>query len=300
MGVLKRKARHDGRGFSMRTLNTLIVAPHRAGCKGRRLDDWKLSGLQPGDQRNLLSEDARRRLDRAHLEAERIRLQAEYEIQTEALDPSGFTAQRKRKKATFDAAREVLKTLSQEYGALNLGFHKFRECLDEEIEGATNSLELSALERQLLEKEFFFPPAEELPEPLPQPISESARAFKQVVYEKKLEFWRGTPISANRSAESPPSPPTISPEVEVSGKSSQQDPIAAERTNLLNSFKRKGRSSGLRITDEMVAKAAKDTWNERTMVTWWKRNDKRCKPPHDRLIRAVLSRDPASIWPPPT
>jgi hypothetical protein len=80
-------------------------------------------------------------------------------------------------------------------------------------------------------------------------------------------------------------------------ESSAQDPVAFERAGELNSFKAKGRRLHIKITDKMVAKAANDKWNDRTMVTWWKRNDKRCKPPHDRLIRAVLLRDPSSIWP---
>jgi hypothetical protein len=76
------------------------------------------------------------------------------------------------------------------------------------------------------------------------------------------------------------------------------DPIAEERSGILDAFKARARSQGIIVTDEMVAKAAKKTWNDRTMVTWWKRNDPNCKLPHDRLIRAVLARDPALIWPP--
>jgi hypothetical protein len=74
------------------------------------------------------------------------------------------------------------------------------------------------------------------------------------------------------------------------------DPVAADRTALLTAFKAKARGQSIKVTDEMVAKAAKATWNERTMVGWWKRNHKECKPPHDRLIRAVLAKDPSSIW----
>jgi hypothetical protein len=76
------------------------------------------------------------------------------------------------------------------------------------------------------------------------------------------------------------------------------DPVAEDRKALLAAYKAKGREMGIRITDAMVAKAANPgRWNERTMVTWWKRNDLKCKPPHDRKIRAVLGRDPASNWP---
>jgi hypothetical protein len=73
---------------------------------------------------------------------------------------------------------------------------------------------------------------------------------------------------------------------------------ATERSRLLAEFKAKARNARIRVTDEMIAKAANPgKWNDRTMVTWWKRNDSRCKPPHDRKISAVLARDPATIWP---
>jgi hypothetical protein len=73
--------------------------------------------------------------------------------------------------------------------------------------------------------------------------------------------------------------------------------VAEQRAALLSAFKAKGRKLGIKITDKMVAEAAKPgKWNDRTMVTWWKRNDKRVMRPHDRLIRAVLAKDPASIW----
>ncbi len=73
---------------------------------------------------------------------------------------------------------------------------------------------------------------------------------------------------------------------------------ATDRAALLTEFKAKGRSKGIRIADEMVAKAAKPgKWNDRTMVTWWKANNPRCGLPQDKKIRAVLDRDPSSIWP---
>ena len=90
---------------------------------------------------------------------------------------------------------------------------------------------------------------------------------------------------------------TESTTVETTEEAPERDPESVERSELLTRFKSKGRKSGIKVTDEMVAKEAKSTWNTRTMVTWWKRNDKNCKAPHDRLIRAVLARDPASIWP---
>jgi hypothetical protein len=72
--------------------------------------------------------------------------------------------------------------------------------------------------------------------------------------------------------------------------------VATERQALCTAFKRKGKNQGIKITDKMIAMAAYPTWNTRTMVTWWKRNDPRCKALHDKRIRAVLAKEPNSLW----
>ena len=76
-----------------------------------------------------------------------------------------------------------------------------------------------------------------------------------------------------------------------------EHPVAADRDRLLRAFKAKGKTLGIKVTHEMVAHAADPKWNERSMVTWWLRNDDRCKPPHDKKIRAVLGKEPSTIWP---
>jgi hypothetical protein len=73
--------------------------------------------------------------------------------------------------------------------------------------------------------------------------------------------------------------------------------IGQERRALIDDFKAQGKQKGIKITDTMVAKAANSRWNDRTMVTWWKRNDARCKLAHDKRIRAVFQEDPSSLWP---
>jgi hypothetical protein len=94
---------------------------------------------------------------------------------------------------------------------------------------------------------------------------------------------------SNRSEEAPPLTRTDRTGV---------DPIAVERKQLLIDFKDRALSQGIKVTDVKVAMAANPKkWHDRTMVTWWKRNDPRCEQPHDRLIRAVLKRDPLEIWP---
>jgi hypothetical protein len=103
---------------------------------------------------------------------------------------------------------------------------------------------------------------------------------------RRLQGWPGIPKMSEKKIS-----PTIPKEKEVGT-------IAKERQSLLLAYKTKGREKGIRITDEMVAKAANPgKWNDRTMVTWWKRDDKRCSHPQDKKIRAVLARDPTSVWP---
>jgi hypothetical protein len=76
------------------------------------------------------------------------------------------------------------------------------------------------------------------------------------------------------------------------------DPVAAERAALLDNYKTRARGQGIKLTDAMVAHAASQKWNDRTYVGWWKRNDYRSKPPHDKKIRTVLAQDPRSLWKP--
>ena len=71
-----------------------------------------------------------------------------------------------------------------------------------------------------------------------------------------------------------------------------QDLVAVKHKALLQAYKAEGLARGIRITDEMVAKAASPTWHDRTPVQRWKSNDARCTPGDDRKIRAVLRDKP--------
>lgn len=90
------------------------------------------------------------------------------------------------------------------------------------------------------------------------------------------------------------------PEIDMNRKQQKTrrgaDTVATERQELISEFKAKARTQNIKVTDAMVAKAAYRTWNDRTMVTWWKRNAPRSQSYHDKAIRAVLAKDPASIW----
>jgi hypothetical protein len=123
------------------------------------MKDLPLSGLVPGDSRNYLSDEARRRLLRAHGEAEKIQWEAEAEIEAKHLNRDGKKARYRRNQANLCAARGVLKVVHQEYSKLNLPLNTFWCCIKEEIEGAANSLKLYDSQRRLLEAEFFYPEA---------------------------------------------------------------------------------------------------------------------------------------------
>jgi hypothetical protein len=105
-----------------------------------------------------------------------------------------------------------------------------------------------------------------------------------------------TDAIAQRGREGP-----ISPVFVASAAASQDEQPheeISERSALIEGFKAIARQGGVRVTDKMIAAEANPgRWNDRTIVAWWKRNDKRSTPGHDKRIRAVLARDPLLIWP---
>ncbi len=73
---------------------------------------------------------------------------------------------------------------------------------------------------------------------------------------------------------------------------SKVDPIAIQRTSLLNDYVAQCKARGVKITDKMIAKAARPSWNERTPVQRWKRNDPKSTHSDDQAIRRVLTEKP--------
>jgi len=76
------------------------------------------------------------------------------------------------------------------------------------------------------------------------------------------------------------------------GNGHGSDPVAAERSALLNAYRADCAKRGIRITDEMIAEAARSSWHDRTPVQRWKRNDPRSKPGDDVAIRRLLQKKP--------
>jgi hypothetical protein len=117
-----------------------------------------LPELTPGDPRNHLSDDARKRVDSAHRKVEAIRLEAEVEIENKALNKYEAPAQSIRSRASLKAARHIMKVLNEEYSRLDISRLDFIRYMHHEIGAATNSLELSGTQQRLIEVEFILPP----------------------------------------------------------------------------------------------------------------------------------------------
>ena len=121
------------------------------------MDEPPLPELLPGDPRRHLSTEARQRTHLAHIKAEAIRLEADVRNESRKYSLFGLDAYADRKRANLKAARHVLRVLQREYSKLGLTLSEFQECMRDEIESATNSLELSKAERQLVQLEFSIP-----------------------------------------------------------------------------------------------------------------------------------------------
>jgi hypothetical protein len=113
--------------------------------------------LLPGDPENLLSVDARKRIQRAHIESEKFVWEAEVLIQTRHLDLRSPKAHSLRNDASFKKAKAILSVFRREFSRINLTERQYGKYMRDEIDAASNSLQLSGAQRRLLEAEFFFP-----------------------------------------------------------------------------------------------------------------------------------------------
>jgi len=120
------------------------------------MEELLLPGLLPNDPQNRLSKSARQRVIRAHLEAERIRSEAETKIEARRL--SEEKERHLRNQADLKGVRTVLKVLAMEYDDAGFSLREYWNAMKEEIESAANSLSLYSTQRRLLEVEFHRPP----------------------------------------------------------------------------------------------------------------------------------------------
>lgn len=137
------------------------------------MSDLPLPRLMPDDPENLLSTEARQRVSRALLEYERIRKRARSAIELRGYwgMPQGSIDLRE---ADMDAARTVLRVEAEEYAKLGLSHQKFREIMRMRIDSMIYSLELSSMQRDMLEAELLWPSSQQDPEHKPNSIERSA------------------------------------------------------------------------------------------------------------------------------
>ena len=119
------------------------------------MDDLPLPRLMPGDARNRLSIPARRRLVRATLESDRIRWEAQANVDARRL--SDAKAKHVLNQGDLKAARTVLNVLSAEYADAGLTPREFWTAMRDEIESVANSFSPYDSQRRLLEVEFHLP-----------------------------------------------------------------------------------------------------------------------------------------------
>jgi hypothetical protein len=116
-----------------------------------------LPNLLPGDPQNLVSVEARKRIQRALIEGEKFLWEAEILIEQRHLSDDGDAANSLRSNARFKKAKAALSTYRAEFSRIDLPERRFRQYMKDEIEAASNSLQLSGAQQRLLETEFFFP-----------------------------------------------------------------------------------------------------------------------------------------------
>jgi len=120
------------------------------------MEELPLPGLIPGDPRNRLSAQARRRVARADAECNRIQWEAVATAQARHL--SDAKTRYLTNQADLKGARVILKVLAAEYADAGLNLKEFWAAIRDEIESVSNSFSLHDAQRRLLEAEFLMPP----------------------------------------------------------------------------------------------------------------------------------------------
>jgi hypothetical protein len=118
-----------------------------------------LPRLLPNDPQNLLSPEARKRIHRALVEAQKFIWKTEVAIETREhpLDWDSHEANSLRNKARFKNAKAALSVYRREFSRLGIPERAYRKFMKDEIEAASNSLQLTQAQQRLLETEFFYP-----------------------------------------------------------------------------------------------------------------------------------------------
>ncbi len=160
--------------------------------------DPPLPGLLPNDPENCLSQAARRRVEHAHLKSQLIRTKAlaiiETRYRSEPVHELSFAEYFKTGQAVLEwdeakveSARIVLSAKEREYVAAGKSGRELRQIMNEELEGACSSLELSIPQRDLLSLEIEVNRRILAQTPTPDPVQERTRAGLLGVHSKRLE-----------------------------------------------------------------------------------------------------------------
>lgn len=134
-----------------------------------------IAAIPSSEPRNRLSDEARNRIRRAHIESEKFRWESESLIESQRLD--GHAATLERNKGNLQAARWVLNAVRTEYSIFPED--AYRDYMKSEIEAATNSLELYTSQRRMLEVEYYYPEISKAPDP--QPAGNAAAETPEVI-----------------------------------------------------------------------------------------------------------------------
>ena len=120
-------------------------------------------------------------------------------------------------------------------------------------------------------------------------LAENVSAFKSIA-------WSATPqptrVVSGGTESNTPGLTGETKHRQASGQLEEGATVAAQRKALLQAYNAECAKHGIRVTDRMIAAAARPTWHDRTPVQRWKRNDPRCTPGDDSAIRAVLKKKP--------
>ena len=134
------------------------------GTAEGKMADIPLPGLDPKDPRSILSEAARRRISDAHADADLVRVRALASIEAryrskpdsdKSLVEYQTTGQTgvQSAEANVQAARTVLCVVRDEFRAAGKSGRELRQIMEDELEAAVYSLELTTIQRDLLWQE---------------------------------------------------------------------------------------------------------------------------------------------------
>jgi hypothetical protein len=112
-----------------------------------------LPGLVADDPQNRLSSEARLRISEAYMGSQAIRDRALAEA--EVLNPKDLESHPLVRRSLLEAARVVLLAKTREFAAAGMSTNEIDAIMEEELEGASWSLDLTGIQSNVLRTELF-------------------------------------------------------------------------------------------------------------------------------------------------